>query len=457
VIDDPLPSIRDGASLVLRTRRVGSQLTVVVFVMAIRHGRFVLVCIAGLFGAWNVKLLTIDGIISNSNDDRHQVASLKEWLSLKPSQNKTFSKEEEAIMQEELDGFPITRFTPHVQELVKQYDFDRRKENCMVHFHLERNPKDESWPMVQCTNTEERGRIYREWWCIVLKRTLWSKGRVLPYKSVDFSVSPNDYLWKREANACLASSNDGGNFTIINFLEIRRMRFSIHYSSLPWEQRSSRPIFRGSPWVNEKLYAKLDRTTNDSNIFTQVLNMSPRLKAVDWSLRHPSLLDARVHRGPNVDTESDSIWFANSTTGLHKLLVTDSIPMEQYYAQHQVALVLCGIGAAFRTSIHFETTTTVVLQDCPKQEWFTGMLVPFQHYIPLKYDLGDLQEKMNWVRNHPREVRSIAENGRRFYDDYLSFERNEEHIYEFVYRLALKKAQYDSKRHPMGTNDTSTV
>lgn len=53
-----------------------------VLVMDICRGRFVLVCIAGLFGAWNVKLLTIDGIISN--DDRHQVASLKEWLSLKP-------------------------------------------------------------------------------------------------------------------------------------------------------------------------------------------------------------------------------------------------------------------------------------------------------------------------------------------------------------------------------------
>lgn len=113
-----------------------------------------------------------------------------------------------------------------------------------------------------------------------------------------------------------------------------------------------------------------------------------------------------------------------------------------------VTLVLCGLGASFRTSIHLSTATAVVLQECDYHEWFTSLLVPFQHYIPLAKDLSDIGERMKWIRENPRRVKKIAEKGQQFYYDYLSFERNEEHIYEFVYRLSLKRAQYEQTQSP---------
>ena len=43
---------------------------------------------------------------------------------------------------------------------------------------------------------------------------------------------------------------------------------------------------------------------------------------------------------------------------------------------------------------------------------------------------------MLWVKKHSAEVKQIAENGRAFYEKYLTFFRHEDHIYELIYRLS---------------------
>lgn len=40
---------------------------------------------------------------------------------------------------------------------------------------------------------------------------------------------------------------------------------------------------------------------------------------------------------------------------------------------------------------------------------------PYVHYIPLQEDLSDLEEVMEWVRDHPKEVKTIAKQGEQFY------------------------------------------
>jgi phosphoglycolate phosphatase-like HAD superfamily hydrolase len=97
--------------------------------------------------------------------------------------------------------------------------------------------------------------------------------------------------------------------------------------------------------------------------------------------------------------------------------------------------VVKGIGAAYRLSLHMMTRTAVLLQDCDVEEWFTPYLKPFVHYIPVASDLSDLKVALKWVKDHPKEVQQIGENGRAFYEHYLTFTHHDQHIYEFVYRL----------------------
>ena len=40
--------------------------------------------------------------------------------------------------------------------------------------------------------------------------------------------------------------------------------------------------------------------------------------------------------------------------------------------------------------------------------WFKSLLIPFDNYIPIKYDLSDLEEKIEWVLDHDEEAKQIA-------------------------------------------------
>jgi len=47
----------------------------------------------------------------------------------------------------------------------------------------------------------------------------------------------------------------------------------------------------------------------------------------------------------------------------------------------------------------------MVLKDCKFEEWFVHYIKPYVHYIPLKEDLYDIKEVMEWVLDHPNEVK----------------------------------------------------
>jgi hypothetical protein len=40
--------------------------------------------------------------------------------------------------------------------------------------------------------------------------------------------------------------------------------------------------------------------------------------------------------------------------------------------------------------------------------WFRKYLVPMVNYVPIKYDLSDLVEKLDWLVSHDEEAQRIA-------------------------------------------------
>jgi hypothetical protein len=48
------------------------------------------------------------------------------------------------------------------------------------------------------------------------------------------------------------------------------------------------------------------------------------------------------------------------------------------------------------------------------EQWYYPRMRPFEHFVPVKADLTDLVEKIDWVRSNQREAQRIAEEGRRF-------------------------------------------
>ena len=53
--------------------------------------------------------------------------------------------------------------------------------------------------------------------------------------------------------------------------------------------------------------------------------------------------------------------------------------------------------------------------DAPWVQWFYSEYLPYEHYIPIKDDMSDLQEKYRWCEEHQEECEKIVENSKRLF------------------------------------------
>mmetsp|Transcript_15782 Transcript_15782/g.31454 ORF Transcript_15782/g.31454 Transcript_15782/m.31454 type:complete len:818 (-) Transcript_15782:9-2462(-) len=349
-------------------------------------------------------------------------------------------------------SFPITRFTPHVQQLVGLVDTAAAQSKCSSYFVLS-VAAPFSTPTVDCRSRYPKYSKRARWWCSVLREIFSDRRRVLPGNAT-FGVSTSDHDDYRTAGrGCFANSGPGGDFSVVNYYEIERMAARTEYPARPWSERSAVPVWRGTPWVTRVWPKKQD----NSDYLRRILAHDPRgrFEGVLFSKAHPGLLDARFSSG-EFGGAPKPLWRKNATNGLDAVLPFHSIPQHTYYTGYRVAVVFAGIGAAFRTSIHLSTGTAVVMGSYLHEEWFFKLMTPFVNYVPLHHNLS---ATMLWVKDHPREVHDIARQGQLFYDTYLSFERNKDHLYELLYRLALevgdtRTKKLDLARGPFQTADS---
>jgi spore maturation protein CgeB len=67
--------------------------------------------------------------------------------------------------------------------------------------------------------------------------------------------------------------------------------------------------------------------------------------------------------------------------------------------------------------------------------WFSHLLVPGVHYVPVNYDLSNLISQIEWVRNHDEEAKQIADNAMVFAETYFSSEYQKKYIQESIDKL----------------------
>jgi len=334
-------------------------------------------------------------------------------------------------------NLPRTQFTDNVLGIIRDLNLEQMA-SCPHYYSLKVQTPNSVPPEIVC----QRGLGGDRVWCEMLEQIF--RSRPLPY-NVSISFSLGDYSNPDiKDSGCIGSSSPGGKLVMPNMEDIQQMLeqkwarvtqpelYRWQYKTdVPWEKRDPRPVFRGTAWPPPKYHEGTCLKPNFD--FSKLIGRHPRYRAVGFSADHPSLLNAKFHQ---INREVESCFSQNDTSDFDKLLPVDPIPNEDYFANYQVALVLAGMGAAFRTSNHFMTGTAVVLQDFVYQEWYTKYLQPYVHYIPVSEDLHDLNATMHWIQDHPVEVHAIALNGRAFYEKYLTFARDEDHIFELVYRLS---------------------
>lgn len=75
--------------------------------------------------------------------------------------------------------------------------------------------------------------------------------------------------------------------------------------------------------------------------------------------------------------------------------------------QYKYQINIDGTVAAYRLPYLLAGDSVVLKQDSAYYEHFYNELRAWEHYIPIRADLGDLLEKVQWARDHDEEVMVI--------------------------------------------------
>ena len=64
--------------------------------------------------------------------------------------------------------------------------------------------------------------------------------------------------------------------------------------------------------------------------------------------------------------------------------------------------------------------------ETPYGQWFYGALKPYRNYVPVKGDLSDVVEQVEWLRQNDHIAREIVQNNLAFASKYFSNEAIEQ-------------------------------
>ena len=182
----------------------------------------------------------------------------------------------------------------------------------------------------------------------------------------------------------------------------------IHDFSTPWEQKIPTAIFRGSTTGCG--------TTIDTNPRLKVALISHQTKPdkkgipyldagiTKWNIRTRKLENERYLQ----TIEKDSFPFG---------LVPFKSPTEQ--SQHKYIIHIQGHVSAFRLSLELSMGSVILMVESPWKQWFTNMLIPYQHFVPVNANMDNLIDQIKWCRDNDDQCRQIARNAVEFYNIYL--------------------------------------
>lgn len=103
-------------------------------------------------------------------------------------------------------------------------------------------------------------------------------------------------------------------------------------------------------------------------------------------------------------------------------------------SEYKYILIIDGHVTAFRLSYELSFNSVPLIVDSDYYIWFSKLLKPYEHFVPIKRDLSDLIEQIKWCRKNDDKCKEIAKNAKFFYNKYLS----EEAMYDYMQALFVK-------------------
>jgi len=89
------------------------------------------------------------------------------------------------------------------------------------------------------------------------------------------------------------------------------------------------------------------------------------------------------------------------------------VPMPMH-ANYRYLIDIDGVASAWSFFEKLLLGACILKVGSPFEQWYHNQLCEWRHFVPVRADLADLLMQIEWCREHPRQAREIAEEGRRF-------------------------------------------
>ena len=115
-------------------------------------------------------------------------------------------------------------------------------------------------------------------------------------------------------------------------------------------------------------------------------------------------------------------------------LYSDRVHIQEFL-KYKYLLIIDGTVISSSLQWTFASGSVPILITHPGNNWwFKKYLVPMIHYVPIAYDLSDLESQIQWLIDNDDKAREIAENAVKFSKEYLSAEAQQKYLAEELNR-----------------------
>ena len=203
-------------------------------------------------------------------------------------------------------------------------------------------------------------------------------------------------------------------------------------SASEWSTKKNMAVFRGS---------NTGCGYNTSN--------NVRLKLAKLGTLHPQLLDVGITNwNLRIRKNKDSPYL--QIPDVENLKLVGKLTPEQQ-SNYKYLVNVDGHVSAFRLSLEMSMGCCILMVESSGgwKMWFSDLLEPYVHYVPVKSDLSDLIDQLKWCLKNDSKCQKIAQNAHKFYSKYLSKKGILDNLECTLFRLKQEMGEFRPKLDPI--------
>jgi hypothetical protein len=159
--------------------------------------------------------------------------------------------------------------------------------------------------------------------------------------------------------------------------------------------------------------------------------LAPTLRTrVVWELRENVNADVKLTRIQNIWSAEHRGQVSDESFYTHESSLDEHV-------QHKYIFILDGNCIASALQWVFASGSVPILVTHPDNDWwFKSYLKPMENYVPIKYDLSDLNSKIEWLVQNDDQARQIASRALDLARTVLSSEFQKEYLRKEIERVS---------------------